>query len=140
MKPLNQDRLTHLRVNCVIMFHLILDLLTEYETLIDNMPPQDVDILAVLVLGRPGNFRKLTSSYVLVQTVRPRPDRPRPKILVLVLWRPKQILKIVVLGRPCPRPGRPGTSRPAHPWSITYRRLFLLTKRSFYKRLSLSVD
>ena len=40
-------------------------------------PPQDVDVLAVRVLGRPGNFRKLTSSDVLVPG--PRPVRPRLK-------------------------------------------------------------
>ena len=34
--------------------------------IIQHRPLQDVDVLAVLVLGRPGNFRKLTSSNVLV--------------------------------------------------------------------------
>ena len=36
------------------------------ERVVRIRPPQDVDVLAVLVLGRPGNFRKLTSSDVLV--------------------------------------------------------------------------
>ena len=50
------------------------------KCIVSSMPPQDVEVLAVLVLGRLGNFQELTSLDVLV----PVPDL---------------ILKVLVLGR-----------------------------------------
>ena len=51
------------------------------KCIVSSMPPQDVEVLAVLVLGRPGNFQKLTSSDVLV----PVPDLIL-EVLVLRRW------------------------------------------------------
>ena len=59
-------------------------------------PSPDVDVLAVLVLGRPGNFRKLTSSDVLV-----------PVVVFILAVLAQKFSKIEVLRRPRPRPGRP---------------------------------
>ena len=103
-------------------------------------PPQDVDVLAVLVLGRPGNFRKLTSSDVLVPVpvlvlavlVQKILKNPRPRTSSSPSWSSSWpsssqnsrkswssdvlvpvrdlILDVLVLGRPRPGP-RPGGTR-----------------------------
>ena len=89
-------------------------------------PSLDVDVLAVLVLGRPENFRKLTSSSEKFSKIdvlrRPRP-RPGPRSAVLV----QKFSKIVVLGRPRPRP-RPYPGRPRPGRTRSFRKDELISK------------